>query len=94
MQLRAAIINVRQITLAVVQVTPDQTYADAASYMLQRAEQIFTTLPILLLAPRVSGFSRSYATFDLDQLIPEINADEILWQHYTLRPPEDCDPPF
>lgn len=89
MQLRAAIITVKQITLAVVLVDDESTYPSAGDAMLQRAQLIFRALPIVLLAPRVGGFSRSYATFDLTCIIPLLNADEIVWQHYTLRPPDD-----
>lgn len=61
--------------------------------MLQLAQPVFPTLPILLLTPRVGGFSRSYATFNVDQLIPEINADTLEWRDFSPTIPDD-DPPF
>ncbi|MBY0237886.1 MAG: hypothetical protein K2X55_01080 [Burkholderiaceae bacterium] len=93
MQLRAAIITVKRITLAVVQVEPEQTYPEPANAVLLQAQQIFTALPIMLLAPRIGGFSRSYATFNVDSLISEINADTIDWQKHS-PPVQDRDAPF
>jgi hypothetical protein len=80
--LQAAIITIKQVTLAVVLVDLESTYPASGAAMLQRAQLYFPTLPILLLTPRVGGFSRSYATFELDQLMSEINADTIMWQEY------------
>lgn len=88
MQLCAAIIKIKQIHLAVVQVEPEHTGPTTGPAALLRAQQFFPALPILLLSPRVGGFSRSYATFDIAPLIHLINADEIAWRVYrrTLPP--------
>jgi hypothetical protein len=89
MQLCAAIINIKQIQLAVVRVEPERTWPSTGPAALEHAQLFFPTLPILLLAPRVGGFSRSYSTFDIAPLINQINADEINWQAYRRpRPPE------
>lgn len=87
MQLCAAIINIKQIQLAVIQVDPEHTWPTTAPAVLMHAQRYFPTLPILLLAPRVGGFSRSYATFDIAPLIHLISADEIAWQNYRRTPP-------
>lgn len=93
MPLRAAIITVKHINLAVVLVDPESTHPATAAPILRHAERVFPTLPILLLAPRVQGFSPSYATFQYDSLIGEINADAIDWQ--PCWPVErDHPPPF
>ena len=92
MQLCAAIIKIKQIHLAVVQVEPEHTGPTTGPAALLRAQQFFPALPILLLSPRVGGFSRSYATFDIGPLIGQINADEIEWQAY--RPPPPLELPF
>ncbi|MGK5080491.1 hypothetical protein [Janthinobacterium sp. HLX7-2] len=83
-----AIITVKNIRLAVVRVAPEHTWPVTGAAMLKCAQAFFPTLPIVLLSPRVGGFSRSYATFDLTQLIKHINADEIAWHACELTPPE------
>ena len=92
MQLCAAIIKIKQIQLAVVQVEPEHTWPGTGPAALLHAQLLFPALPILLLAPRVGGFSRSYATFDIGPLINQINADEIERQAY--RPPPPPELPF
>lgn len=92
MQLCAAIIKIKQIRLAVVQVEPEHTWPSTGQAALLHAQQFFPTLPILLLSPRVGGFSRSYCTFDITPLIHLINADEIAWQACRRPPPPE--PPF
>ena len=92
MQLCAAIIKIKQIQLAVVQVEPEHTWPSTGPAALEHAQLFFPTLPILLLSPRVGGFSRSYSTFDIGPLINQINADEIEWQAY--RPPPPPELPF
>ena len=92
MQLCAAIIKIKQIELAVVKVEPEHTWPGTGPAALVHAQLFFPTLPILLLAPRVCGFSRSYSTFDIGRLISQINADEIEWQ--TYRPPPPSELPF
>ena len=89
MQLCAAIIKIKQIKIAVVQVEPEHTWPGTGPAALLHAQLFFPTLPILLLAPRVDGFSRSYATFDIAPLIGEINADEIEWQVHRRPPPPE-----
>ncbi|UQV43405.1 hypothetical protein KIV45_15650 [Janthinobacterium lividum] len=89
MQVCAAIINIRQTQLAVVQVETEHIWPTTAPAALMRAQTFFPTLPILLLSPRVGGFSRNYATFDIAPLIHLINADEIAWQAYRRPPPAE-----
>ena len=91
-QVRAAIIKIKQIQFAVVQVEPEHTWPGTGPAALEHAQLFFPALPILLLAPRVGGFSRSYTTFDIAPLIDQINADEIGWQ--TYRPPPPPELPF
>jgi len=86
MQLCAAVIKIEQTQFAVVQVEPEHTWPGTGPAALVHAQLFFPTLPILLLAPRVGGFSRSYSTFDIGPLISQINADEIEW-HTHRRPP-------
>lgn len=92
MQVRAAIIKIKHIQLAVVSVEPEHTWPGTGPAALVHAQRFFPTLPILLLSPRVGGFSRSFSTFDIAPLIGQINADEIEWQAY--RPPPPPELPF
>jgi hypothetical protein len=92
MQLCAAIIKIKQVQLAVVQVEPEHTWPGTGPAALRHAQRFFPALPILLLSPRVGGFSRSYSAFDIGPLINQINADEIEWQ--ACRPPPPPEPPF
>ena len=80
--MRAAIITVKGIRLAAVLVAAESTYPEAAQAVPRHAEQLFPALPIILVSPRIQGFSRSYATFNIDRLIPAINADKIRWRNY------------
>ena len=89
MQLCASIIKIKRIQLAVVQVEPENTWPSTGPAALMRAQTFFPTLPILLLSPRVGGFSRSYAAFDIAPLIGQINADEIEWQVHRRPPPPE-----
>ncbi|MGV8869312.1 MAG: hypothetical protein ACOH2S_20525 [Janthinobacterium svalbardensis] len=88
-QVRAAIIKIKQIQLAVVRVEPEHTWPGTGPAALVHAQLFFPTLPILLLSPRVGGFSRSYSTFDIGPLINQINADEIEWQVHRRPPPPE-----
>ena len=89
MQLCAAVIKIKQIQLAVVLVEPEHTWPTTGPAALLHAQQFFPTLPIFLLSPRVGGFSRSYATFDITPLIHLVSADEIPWQAYRRPPPPE-----
>lgn len=86
----ASVITVKGVRLAVVLVEPEQTYPSSSAGPLMRAQRIFPTLPIVLLAPRAEGFSRSFATFNLDDIAPHLNADKIHWQeHLPAEPSHD-----
>ncbi|MDN2675658.1 hypothetical protein [Janthinobacterium sp. SUN033] len=47
--------------------------------MLDFLQGALTATPIILLSPRILGFSRAYATFDIDLFLQKINVDEIAW---------------
>lgn len=94
MHFRAAIITIKKIRLAVVLVDLESTYPAAGAALLQRAQLVFPTLPIILLSPRISGFSRSYATFELDHLVTSINADKIRWRTYAPLKQDAGELPF
>lgn len=93
MQLRAAIITVKRITLAVVLVDPESTLPAAGDAMLRRAELVFPTLPILLLAPRADDAPLAYATFDFEPLLSLIHFPSIEWAMHAPAV-RDEEPPF
>lgn len=93
MQYLAAVITVSQVPLAAILVDPDQTYPAPGSRLIAQAQRYFPTLPIILVSPRVSAFSRSFAHFDTTNIIKHINTDEIDWRPAVL-PTESDELPF
>lgn len=94
MELTAAVLTIRQLTLAVILVPPDSTYPAPGARLVADAQRIFPTLPILLVAPRVGGFSRTYAHFDVTALVDDIDTDRIAWRRYAAPVAEELPPPF
>jgi len=86
MQLCAAIVDIKNIRLALVRVNPDQTYPAPAKALLERIQPAFP-FPIVLVSPRIQGFSRTFAHFQIDKLLPHINADSISWATFDLTRP-------
>jgi len=86
MQLCAAIVHIKQIRLALVQVDPEQTYPAPAEALLEQIQSAFP-FPIVLVSPRIQGFSRTFAHFQVDKLLPHINTDEISWATFDLTRP-------
>jgi hypothetical protein len=93
MQFPSSLVTINRITLAVILVDADSTYPAPGAAILAQAQHYFPTLPILLISPRVGGFSRSFAHFDLTNIIKHINADRIDWQP-TPRPTTETAAPF
>lgn len=86
MQLCAAIIQIKNIHLALVQVNPEQTYPAPAEALLEQIQPALS-FPIVLVALRIQGFSRTFAHFQIDKLLPHINTDEISWATFDLTKP-------
>lgn len=85
MQYPAAIITINHLTLAAILVDPDQTYPAPGARLIAEAQRYFPTLPIILVSPRIGGFSRSFAHFDTTNIIKHINTDEIDWRPAVLH---------
>lgn len=83
MEVTAAVLTIRQLTLAVILVPPELTHPVPGAQLIADAVRIFPTLPVMLVSPRVGGFSHSFAHFDVTALVGDINTDTIVWQHYT-----------
>jgi hypothetical protein len=64
MQYKSAVITINRITLAAILVDADHTYPSPGARLIAEAQRYFATLPILLVSPRVSGFSCSFVHFD------------------------------
>ncbi|MET0319399.1 MAG: hypothetical protein ABW069_01620 [Duganella sp.] len=84
MTLTAAIMTIGRVTLAVVMVPLEDTYAEPGARRIAEAQRVFPTLPIMLVSPRVGGFSRSFAHFDVTGLISQIDTDTVAWRLYTV----------
>jgi hypothetical protein len=85
-------VNIRGMDLAIVRCSDMQTLPHIGASLLTEAQRIFPALPIMLLAPRVNGHSKSFATFELNKLIREVNADELDWQDHAE--PNDANLPL
>jgi hypothetical protein len=81
--LTAAVIAIGRVTLAVVLVPLEDTYPEPGARRIAEAQRAFPALPIMLVSPRVQGFSRSFAHFDVSDLITRIDADTIAWRSYS-----------
>lgn len=86
-------ISLGRLTVTVVLVDPDQTYPAPGARLIDEAQRYFPTLPIILVSPRIGGFSRSFAHFDTTNIIKHINTDEIDWRPAVL-PTEVNELPF
>lgn len=94
MECTAAVIVIRQLTIAVILVPPEDTYPAPGARLVAAAQRVFPTLPIMLVSPRVDGFSRSFAHFDVTGLIDQIDADRIAWRRYAVPVAQDLPAPF
>ena len=86
MQLYAAIVYVRNIRLALVEVNPEQTFPAPAEALLAQIQPALP-FPIVLVSQRIQGFSRTFAHFQIDNLLPHINTDKIDWVTFDLTKP-------
>lgn len=79
-----AVITGPPVKFALVLVDSDQTYPGPGTRLIADAQRYFPTLPIILVSPRIGGFSRSFAHFDTTNIIEHINTDEIDWRPVAL----------
>ncbi|MYM81125.1 hypothetical protein GTP44_04020 [Duganella sp. FT50W] len=93
MQYLSAVIVLNHLTLAAILVDPDQTYPEPGARLIAEAQPYFPTLPIILVSPRIGGFSRSFAHFDTTNIIKHINTDAIDWRP-AVPPVEAGELPF
>lgn len=93
MQYPAAVIRIQKVRLAAILVPTDGTYPEPGARLIAEAQRYFPTLPIILVSPRIGGFSRSFAHFDTANIIKQINTDEIDWRPAVL-PVESDELPF
>lgn len=88
-----SVIEINRLRIAAILVDAEQTYPEPGAQMISVSQLYFPTLPIILLSPRVGGFSRSFAHFDTTNIIQHINTDEIDWRR-AVRPIESVKTPF
>ncbi|MYN25458.1 hypothetical protein [Duganella levis] len=84
MQYSSAVLLINHMRLAAILVEPDQTYPAPGTRLIAAAQRNFPPLPIILVSPRIGGFSRSFAHFDTTNIVRHINTDEIDWRPAML----------
>lgn len=72
------------MTLAAILVDDELTYPAPCARLIAEVQRYFSTLPIILVSPRIGGFSRSFTHFDTTNIIKHINTDEIEWRPAVL----------
>lgn len=87
----AAIIAIHGTPTAVVLVGDEQTYPEPAAALIQDVQRYFPTMGVMLIAPRVGGFSRTWAHWDTASLGRELDTRTIAWAEYR-EPPEAAVP--
>lgn len=85
-----AIIKIHRIPFALILTTENYTYPHRALQMLKFVEAVLPPLPIIILSPRVGGYSKAYSTFNIDKILQKINVDKIAWKSLPL--PKCCRP--
>jgi hypothetical protein len=85
-----AIIKINRIPFALILTTENYTYPHTAQQMLKFVETVLPPLPIIILSPRVGGYSKAYSTFNIDKMLPKINVDKVAWKALPL--PKCCLP--
>lgn len=55
----SALVTINRLTLLSILVDPDQTYPVPGARLIAEAQRDFPALPIILVSPRIGGFSRS-----------------------------------
>ena len=83
--LGTATVNILNVRLALVLVDPEFTYPLQAQKMLQYVQRALCATPIILLSPRILGYSRAYATFNIDAFLKSINVNEIVWHELSAQ---------
>jgi hypothetical protein len=80
-----AIIQVQNIRFALVLANDDCTYSCRAQQVFDLVQIDLPSLPIIILAPRIQGYSRAYSTFNIDKILPSIDVNEIVWSKYPAK---------
>ena len=80
-----AIIEVQGISFALVLTNDDCTYSCKAQHVLDLVQIDLPPLPIIIIAPRIQGYSKAYSTFNIDKILPLIDVNEIVWSAYPAK---------
>ena len=81
-----ALLRVNRVRLALVLANETCTYHYKAQQVLNIAQLDLPPLPIIIVAPRVQGYSRAYATFNIDEILPKLDVTQIAWSTHALKP--------
>lgn len=71
---------------AVILVGPDDTFPSPGAEIIRDAQRYFPTMPIMLIAPRVDDFSRTFALWDTAGLGRQLDTRTLDWQVFELPP--------
>lgn len=80
-----AIVQVRSISFVLVLANDDCTYSRKAQQIFDLVQIDLPSLPVIILAPRIQGYSRAYSTFNIDKILPSIDVNEIAWSEYPAN---------
>lgn len=95
MKLRAGIVTVRGVRLAVALVGADCLNAGSGNALLTRLSPYFPGLPLMLVSDE-ADIRRAHATFATDALLAELDLSGVQMGEIdlTLPPLDDSEPPF
>ncbi len=82
----AAIVTILGSPRAVILVSNEEVYPSPGMMIIRAAEQYFPTMPIMLIAPRVDGFSKTFALWDTSGLGRELDTRTLDWRQVELPP--------
>lgn len=86
MSYTATIVTILGSPRAVILVTNEQTFPTPGRTIIQDAQRYFPTMPIMLIAPRVSDFSATFALWDTAGLGRTLDTRQLEWQVFELPP--------
>lgn len=85
----AAIVTIMGSPRAVILVADEDARPTPGADIIYDAQRYFPTMPIMLIAPRVDGFSRTFALWDTAGLGRQIDTRTITWKEFDLPPEPD-----
>lgn len=82
----ASIVTIMGSPRAVILVSDAETNPTPGAAIIHDAQRYFPTMPIMLISPRVDGFSRTFALWDTSSLGRDLDTRALDWRHFDLPP--------